>query len=312
MPWVVVYVVALGGNAIAGPGLRVDYDSMLAAIKSAMRALLPLIVSRDLRLVVTHGNGPHVGLLAEALLRAGDHGLPQPLHVLTAMTQAWIGSMIKHVGEVLTRERGLEARFEVVATRVLVEVGPNTPMKPVGRLYTREEAEALASRLGWVMVEDPRGGWRRGVPSPPPLKVLDVDAVTTLLEGGFHVVACGGGGIPVVEDDGVYRPVEAVVDKDLCSSKLAVALDADLLAILTDVKGVAVNYRKPGERWLRELKVDEARRLLERGEFPPGSMGPKVEAAIQYAEATGRRAVIGSLKEAYRVLRLESGTIIEP
>ena len=307
-----VYVVALGGNAIAGPGLSADHDSMALSIKRAMESLLPLLALKDSKLVVTHGNGPQVGLLAEALSCVGGPGLSQPLHVITAMTQSWIGSMIKQVGEALARGRGLDIRLEIVNTRVVVELGPNTPVKPIGKLYSREEAEALAARRGWIIVKDPRGGWRRGVPSPRPLKVLDVDAVVALLERGFHVIACGGGGIPVVEDNGVYMPVEAVVDKDLCSSKLAIALDAELLAILTDVKGVAVNYRRPDERWLRTLKVSEARRLLERGEFPPGSMGPKVEAAVEYVEATGKRAVIGSLKEAYKVLRLEAGTIIEP
>ena len=307
-----IYVVALGGNAIAGPSLSVDYGSMRMSIEKAMKSLLPLLSLKNSKLVVTHGNGPHVGFLAEALSCIGDPGLSQPLHVITAMTQSWIGAMIKQVGEALARGRGLNVRFEVVNTRVVVELGPNTPVKPIGRLYSREEAEVLAMERGWVMVEDPRGGWRRGVPSPRPLKVLDVDAIATLLDRGFHVIACGGGGIPVVEDGFVYKPVEAVVDKDLCSSKLAIALNADLFVILTDVKGVAVNYRKPGERWLRTLKVSEARSLLERGEFPPGSMGPKVEAAVEYVEATGKKAVIGSLEEAYRVLRLEAGTIIEP
>jgi carbamate kinase len=149
------------------------------------------------------------------------------------------------------------------------------------------------------------------VPSPRPLRVLEAGRIASLASAGIDVVACGGGGVPVEERGGRVEPVGAVVDKDLCSSRLAVEVDASLLAILTDVPGVAVNYGKPGERWLSRLKVDEAKRLLGEGEFPPGSMGPKVEAAVEFVEATGRRAVIGSLSEAPMVLEMRRGTVIE-
>lgn len=301
-------MVALGGNAIAGPGLSVDYDSMAQAISRAASLIARALSGSSVRLVITHGNGPQVGFLAEALEHSGSY---IPLYLLTAMTQAWIGSMIKRFFERSFSEAGSPRRVEVVVTHVLVEAS-EAPIKPIGRVYSAEEIAKLERERGWRFSKDPRGGYRRVVPSPKPLRVLEADVIRALLDRGFDVIACGGGGVPVSGLEGRYEFVEGVVDKDLCSSKLAVELGADRLVILTDVRGVALDYGGPRERWLSKLTVSEAEDLLKAGVFPEGSMGPKVEAAVEYVKATGKKAVIGSLLEAEKVLSLRAGTVIEP
>ncbi len=305
----VLAVIALGGNALAGPSLRVDTREMLAAAEEAARALRPFLESGGLA-VVTHGNGPQAGYLDEAISRLPRGEPRQPLWAVTAMTQGWIGHVLK-----LAFEHAANRRAEVVVSRVVVRAGDpefSRPSKPIGRLFSESEARELESLLGWKFAWDPRGGYRRVVPSPRPLRIVEAEYIAGLAASGFVAIAAGGGGVPVVEDGGVYRPVEAIVDKDLSSSVLARQIDADLLAILTDVPGVAVNYGRPGERWLKHVSVDDLERLAAEGHFTPGSMGPKVEAAIGFTRETGRPSVIAHLKDAAKALRLEAGTIVMP
>jgi carbamate kinase len=201
----------------------------------------------------------------------------------------------------------------VLVTRVIIDAEDpalGQPTKPVGPYYSEEEARALDRDEGWKMVEQ-RKGWRRVVPSPRPLEIVELGAIRVLLQEGYIVIAAGGGGIPVVrQPDGTLRGVEAVVDKDLTSSLLAQAFDADLFLISTSVERVALDFGMPTQRWVDHLTAAEARRHLEEGQFPPGSMGPKIEAAVAYLESGGKQVVITSPESLVRALRGETGTRI--
>ncbi|ABM80141.1 carbamate kinase [Hyperthermus butylicus] len=310
-----LYVIALGGNAFMkkGEGVEAQWHN----VEKAARQLVDLI-EQGYRIVVTHGNGPQVGLIVNWV----HHYYGRPVERLTldiagAMTQGWLGYMLQQaIGNELER-RGMPRRVVTLVSQVLVDRNDpafQNPTKYVGPYYSREEAERIAKETGWVFKPDPRGGYRRVVPSPKPLRVVEIEAVKRLIEQGFIVITVGGGGIPVVSSDGRLRGVEAVIDKDLASSLLAQSLRARALIILTDVDYVYLNYGKPNQQPLKLLKASEARRLLEEGHFPPGSMGPKVQAAIEFVEAMGEGyfAAIGSLDNALAVARGEKGTRIVP
>ncbi len=298
-------VVALGGNALLRKGQRETPRDLWETIHETARKLKPIIEEKR-EIVLTHGNGPQVGLILEAFSYLPETRPHPSLDMMVAMTQGWLGYMIQHAIEAVTA-----TRFLVVPTRVKVskrDPAFANPTKFVGVFYTEEEAKRLSRERGWIMKPDPRGGWRRVVPSPVPLEILEAPLIKQLVTT-TPLIAVGGGGIPV--DEGM-KPVEAVVDKDLASSLLARTIDAEALIILTDVRGVAINYRKPGEKWLTRVSVRELEEYYERGEFPPGSMGPKVKAVIEFVKTTGRRAAIGSLDEAYLVYKGVSGTQVYP
>jgi len=304
-------VVALGGNAILRKGERGEPSEAWRNARRAARAVLEAY-QRGYRIVVTHGNGPQAGYLLEAIESLPASRPRQTLDIVDAMTQGWLGYLIQHAITIEAQARGLDIPSASIVTRVVVSKSDPaflSPSKPVGFYYTREEAERLARERGWVMKRDPRGGYRRVVPSPKPIKVIEAPVIESLARSGVITIAVGGGGIPVAED---MEPVEAVVDKDLASSVLARQIHAERLIILTDVPGVAVDFGKPTQRWIRRMNVGEAERLLKEGQFPPGSMGPKVEAAIEFARATGQPAVIGDLDDAINVIEMRSGTIITP
>ena len=302
-------VVALGGNAILPKGARGTPGEQWATARRAAKNLIPILDGGS-RLVITHGNGPQVGYLLEAM-ESLPEGVPrQTLDIAVAMTQGWIGYLIAH--SIDTESRGRYRPLVVVSRVVVSRRDPafSNPTKFVGRYYTREEAEVLARERGWVMKRDPRGGYRRVVPSPRPQRILEAPLIReAAINLGVVVVGVGGGGIPVDEE---LNPVEAVVDKDLASYRLAVDIGAEKLVILTDVPGVALNYGTPREEWLRRLEATRALELVREGVFPPGSMGPKVEAAARFALETGRPAAIGKLEEAHRVFNGEAGTLIIP
>ncbi|MCS7106979.1 MAG: carbamate kinase [Acidilobaceae archaeon] len=304
-------MIALGGNAIQSSDRR-GVEDQWRAVSNAM-ASVSEVIAEGHSVVLTHGNGPQVGFLLEAF-DSLPMTEPRPtLDLAVAMTQGWIGFMMAHALERELTKRGVRKRAVVVPTRVIVNSDDPQgwkPTKPIGRSYTREEAEVLSKRMGWIFKEDPRGGYRRVVPSPMPVKILEVDTISALLQGGFVPIAAGGGGIPLARSNGELRPVEAVVDKDLASSLLAVELRADKFVVLTDVGGVAINYKRLGETWLRRASTKELRKLYEEGQFPPGSMGPKVLSCIKFVEATGKECAIGHLEDAYRVIKGEAGTTI--
>ncbi|ALL01870.1 Carbamate kinase [Pyrodictium delaneyi] len=312
-------VVALGGNAFARKGERLS--SQWRNVRIAAEAVAEL-VERGYRVVVTHGNGPQVGMLLEWMYKA-SRGSSEPLSmdVAVAMTQGWLGYMLQQaIGNAL-KERGLPRRVAAIVTQVLVrrdDPAFREPSKPIGPYYTRDEAERLAVETGWVFKQDPRGGYRRVVPSPRPAMVVELEAVKALLGAGYVVIAAGGGGVPVVQSNNWLHGLEAVVDKDYASSLLARTLEAYALLILTDVPYVYIDYGKPGQKPLEKLTASEARRLIAEGQFPPGSMGPKVEAAVEFVEARARAgctdcyAAIGRLEDAALIAEGKKGTVIVP
>lgn len=306
-------VVALGGNALLPPGSRGTIEDQWRAARGAASALADAIEA-GYTLVITHGNGPQVGLLMEAFESLPPDRARPTLDLAVAMTQSWIGMMIASSLERELARRGLKARAVVIPTRVLVsreDPAFRKPTKPIGRSFSPQEAEILERERGWVMGRDPRGGYRRLVPSPTPLKILDADAIKAALAAGFVPIAVGGGGVPVAVD-GEMSFVEAVIDKDLASSILAAEIGAQRFVILTDVPGVAVDFGRESQRWLKSVSAEELRALYEAGHFPEGSMGPKVLAAIRFVEKTGREAAIGHLEEARDVIAGASGTVVRP
>jgi carbamate kinase len=233
------------------------------------------------------------------------------MDVCGAMTQGQIGYMIQQAITNELKKRGLYKPVATIVTQVLVDKDDpafQNPSKPVGPFYDEETAKKLAREKGWVVIEDSGRGWRRVVPSPGPKDIVEKDVIRDLVERGFIVIASGGGGIPVVEEDGRLKGVEAVIDKDLAGERLAEVVNADVFMILTDVNGAAINYGKPDEKWLGRVTLDELRRYYEEGHFKKGSMGPKVLAAIRFVEWGGERAVIAALDKAVQALKQKTGT----
>ncbi|AFL95411.1 carbamate kinase-like carbamoyl phosphate synthetase [Thermococcus cleftensis] len=306
-------VIALGGNAILQRGQKGTYEEQMANVMKTARQIVDIILDGDYEVVITHGNGPQVGALL-LHMDAGQavHGIPaQPMDVAGAMTQGQIGYMIQQALVNELRARGIEKPVATIVTQTLVDKDDpafQNPSKPVGPFYDEETAKKLAEEKGWVVVEDSGRGWRRVVPSPDPKGHVEAPVIVDLVEKGFIVIASGGGGVPVVEENGRLRGVEAVIDKDLAGEKLAEEVNADIFMILTDVNGAAVNFGKPDERWLGKVTVEELKRYYKEGHFKKGSMGPKVLAAIRFVEGGGERAVIAHLEKAVDALKGKTGT----
>lgn len=295
-------VVALGGNALLQRDEEPTAEAQRKNLRRAGGALAEL--AQDHSLVITHGNGPQVGLLASQALSGG---FQMPLDVLSAETVGMIGYLIQ-------QELGRRLPDQPVATLLtLVEVSPedpafDEPTKPIGPVLPEEEAKALAERYDWTLAKDGTG-LRRVVPSPTPLRVLEQDTIRLLVNFGVLVVCGGGGGMPVcITEDGWIRGVEAVVDKDMTASLLARELDADAFLLLTDVPRVEAHWGTPEARPLERTTPGELRSL----KFDPGSMGPKVEAACRFVEARGGIAGIGEMTRASAILAGEAGTLVEP
>jgi carbamate kinase len=294
-------VVALGGNALIRPGDRGTAAEQAARLRDAAVSLEPLFA--EPRLVITHGNGPQVGNVLLRQERAADEVPPLPLYLAVAQTQAEIGVLIEaEVGPVAGRPVACLLTHVVVA-----EDDPafDRSTKPIGPFYSAERARSLEQERGWTLVEEQGRGWRRAVPSPAPLEVVEIAQIRSLLDSGAVAVACGGGGIPVVRRDGRIHGVEAVIDKDRASALLAAGLDADRLVILTDVGAVRRGFGTPDEEELRDLSVAAAEALLP--ELAEGSMRPKVEAAIAVARAGGE-ALITALERVEDALAGRAGT----
>ncbi|RLG85081.1 MAG: carbamate kinase [Thermoprotei archaeon] len=307
-------VVALGGNAFLQKGQKGTVEEQWNNVVKAMKQIAD-IIEKGYRVLLTHGNGPQVGNVLEWMESLKERIPPLTMDFANAMTQGWIGYMIQQALSNELKRRGIGKHVVTIVNQVLVDKNDpafQNPTKYVGPYYDEETAKKIAAEKGWVMKPDPRGGWRRVVPSPDPIGNIEKDAIRTLLENNFIVVASGGGGIPVVYENGELRGVEAVIDKDLAGERLASLVRADYFVIVTDVEGVYLNFRKPNQRLLRRLTVSEAEKLYEEGHFPPGSMGPKVLAAIRFVRNGGKKAAIGHLYKALDVLEERAGTTIVP
>ena len=304
------YVVALGGNALIPAGGTGTAEEQIATVRTAAAQLAP-IAAAGAELLVTHGNGPQVGNLLVKNEMAREVVPPMPLDWCVAQTQATIGLAIQAALEWELRRLHLDRRVVVVLTRVVVD--PLDPKrleatKPVGRAVSAAEASARADPSHQYSEQSP-GRWRRVVPSPEPVAILEESEIRHLLEAGAVVVAAGGGGVPVEEGaEGRYFGVEAVIDKDLTASLLALRLGAEALVILTDAPGATINFGRPDQRLLERVSPAILRGFQAAGHFAAGSMGPKVEAALRFVEGGGSRAVIASLADAAAAIRGDCGT----
>ncbi len=306
-------VVAFGGNALLRSGDRGTQEEQIARARQAARWLAE-IARHGYKLIVVHGNGPQVGNILVQAEEASTKIPPQSLDVCVAQTEGSIGFMLQQAIRNRLEVIGLEGEVATVLTEVEVEpedVAFKRPTKPIGPFLTRYRAEMLERDLGWTMKEEVGLGWRHVVPSPQPVRVLNLRTITHMLEGAAVVIAAGGGGIPVVRGrDGEWRGIEAVIDKDFASALLASELGADLFIILTGVARVAIDFGKPSQRDVERLTLEEAERYLSEGQFPAGSMGPKIEAAIQFVRASGKEVLITDVEHLREALQRENGTLI--
>ena len=302
-------VIALGGNALGNTP-----QEQLELVKNTAEHIVDM-VAEGINVVVSHGNGPQVGMINNAFDYASTHDgktPAMPFPECGAMSQGYIGYHLQNSIANELAARGIQKTVGTLVTQVLVdEADPafQKPSKPVGAFYDKETADKIAAERGYTMVEDAGRGWRQVVPSPKPVDVVEKDMVNTLVDSGYVVITVGGGGIPVVKKDGRLVGTPAVIDKDFASAKLAELIDADMLVILTAVDRVAINWGKPDQKALAEMTVDEAEKYCGEGHFAPGSMLPKVQAAMSFAKAGGT-AIIASLENAAAALRGESGTRI--
>ena len=302
-------VIALGGNALGST----PYEQ-LALVTETAKPIVDLIEQGN-EVVIAHGNGPQVGMINLGMATAAEAGAiksDMPFPECGAMSQGYIGYHLQNaIGNELAA-RGLQKDVATVVTQVLVDENDpafQKPTKPVGAFYDKATAERIAAEKGYTMVEDAGRGYRQVVPSPKPVDVIEKNTVRALINGGCVVITVGGGGIPVVRRDGKLYGTPAVIDKDFASAKLAELVQADALVILTAVDRVCINWGKPDQKSLAEMTVAEAERYCEEGHFAPGSMLPKVRAAVSFVK-TGGQAIIASLAQAGAAVRGEAGTVV--
>jgi carbamate kinase len=306
-------VLAIGGNSLIKDKFHIALSSQYESVQETSKYIAELI-AEDLRLVITHGNGPQVGFIYRRG-ELGRHELPLiPLDICGADTQGAIGYMIQEALMNDFRRMGILKKIVAIVTKTLVDRDDpsfHRPTKPIGSFMSEQEAMTNKAEFGWQVMEDAGRGFRRVVPSPIPREILEIDAIQLLLEQGYVVIAAGGGGIPVVRNEkGDLQGVEAVIDKDLGSSLLARNIGADTFIISTAIDGVYLNFGKENQRPLPRATLPEIKRYLAEGHFMPGSMKPKIEAIIQFLEGGGKKAVITSPENLVKALRGESGTTI--
>jgi carbamate kinase len=306
-------VVAIGGNASYPPNIKGLAEEQLALMAQLCEHLVR-IIEAGYKLVLTHGNGPVVGNILFRMAKTANELAPMPMDICVAHSQGGIGYMLQQTLMNVLREHGKRLAVAALITQVEVDAndpGFSNPTKPVGRFFSQMDATRISEETGWRFVEDSGRGFRRVVPSPEPLRILDVPAIEALLDANVLPIAAGGGGIPVVRDQkGDYRGVAAVIDKDLTSAMLAAELGAHSLIMLTGVDRVAIDFGKPTQRFLDEMSGDDALRYMAEGQFPAGSMGPKIAAALSYLRRGGREVIVTSLDRAYDALEGNAGTRI--
>lgn len=304
-------VIALGGNALLKRGEKGTFDEQRSNVARTVPMIADLI-ARGFKVVITHGNGPQVGATLLRHEAAKANVPPFPLDACGAETQGFIGYMIQQTLRNELKRRGIDKYVITVVTRVIVDKHDpafQNPTKPIGPFYKKEEADQIISqRPGVVIKEDAGRGYRRVVPSPDPKIIAERYAIRSLVDNGFIVVACGGGGIPIVEENGAATGVESVIDKDLAGQRLATLIGASVFVILTDVETAFLNYGTDKQEPIREITTGKLRNYLAQGQFKEGSMAPKVEAAIRFVESGGHRAVIASLNKLVEAVEGSAGT----
>mgnify|MGYP000434998964 CR=1 FL=1 len=305
-------VIALGGNALGS-----NLPEQMIAVKQTAKAIVDLIEEGH-EVIIAHGNGPQVGMIQKAMAELTrsepEKYIPCPLSVCVAMSQGYIGYDLQNALREELLDRGIQKGVATVLTQV--EVDPNdeafqNPTKPIGAFMTKEEADKMVSERGYNVIEDAGRGYRRVVASPKPQSIIEIESIRDMVDAGLVVVACGGGGIPVMRHGNHLKGASAVIDKDFASCTLAQQLDADCLIILTAVEKVAINFGKPDQKWLDHLTPEEARQYEAEGQFAPGSMLPKVQAAVKFAASKpGRTALITLLEKAKDGIAGKTGTAV--
>ena len=301
------YVVSLGGNALGN-----NPEEQKQALIRVASAISDLLVSNN-QVAIVHGNGPQVGMINLAF-ETSKETPNMPFPECGAMSEGYIGYHIQNALYNCFKEKGINKTVSTVVTQVLVdEKDPlfQNPSKPIGSFYSKEEAEQISKEKGYIMKEDAGRGYRRVVPSPLPIDIIEKESIKALLNDVQFVICAGGGGIPVVEKDNKLEGVAAVIDKDYASAKLAELIDADYLVILTAVDNVCLNYKQENEVILKDVKKDELAKYLEEGHFAKGSMYPKVQAVLNFLKDNQKTAVIASLNNAEDAFKLKAGTIIK-
>lgn len=304
-------VLALGGNALGDTP-----EEQKQAMKLTAKSIVDL-VEQDNKVVITHGNGPQVGMINLAMEVSSDseYNTPNmPFAECGAMSQGYIGFHLQNAIKNELIGRGLETPTATIVTQTVVDENDpafNNPTKPIGVFYTKVEADRIAKEKGYTFVEDSGRGYRRVVVSPKPVDILEKESIENLYKSGHIVIAGGGGGIPVVKRNNSYEGISAVIDKDFTTARLAELVDADVLIILTAVEKIAIKFGTPEQEWLDELTVDKAKEYIEAKEFAEGSMKPKVEAAVSFSSSKkGRSALITSIEKAAEALEGKTGTTI--
>jgi len=307
-----IAVIAVGGNALVTDPEHQAVDDQFRSVTASMKGVVDLICE-GWTVVITHGNGPQVGFALRRSELSAPEVPPLPMDYADADTQGVIGYMFQRaVGNEL-RRRGTPRHVLTVVTQVAVSADDPAmahPTKPIGAFLTQSQAEEVRARDGWSVAEDAGRGWRRVVPSPHPVEIVEIEAIRTLVDAGHIVVACGGGGIPVIRDGSELCGTWAVIDKDLTASLLARQLSADLLIILTGVDRVAMGFGTPEQRWLDRASAADLRIALDAGEFPAGSMEPKVRAVLEFVDGGGPRAIITDSDHVVAAVRGRAGTTV--
>jgi carbamate kinase len=306
-------VVALGGNAITQKEQEDTIENQFRNTTQSLSGVVELIKD-GFNLAITHGNGPQVGNVIYRVELARGKAPYLPIYICVADTEGGMGYMLEQCLRNKLKQENIQREVATVVTQVIVnkeDLSIKNPTKFIGQFYNKEEAENFARERGWIVKKDANRGWRRVVPSPIPLEIVEKDSIKVLVENGSIVIAAGGGGVPVFKkEDGTLRGLDAVIDKDRASAVLARDIGAELLLILTEVEKVALHFGTPQQKELDKMTLEEAKRYLREGHFPEGSMGPKIESAIQFLESGGKEVIITSIPKAYDSVKRKAGTRI--
>ena len=306
-------VVAFGGNALMGEDGNSTYKEQMMKTDLMCNKLLTLF-NMGYRILITHGNGPQVGNFLMQQECLAETVSPMPLDACNAMTQGQIGYMIEQRLRNTFTKNNIDKPIIVFITQIVVDEDDpafDNPTKFIGPFFTKEQSDKLSHDEGWLMREDSGRGYRRIVASPKPIDIIEKDEIADMSNKDFVVIACGGGGIPVLRDEkNMLKGVPAVIDKDFAAERIGSYIGAELLLLITPVPRVAINFGKPDQKYISEMTLEEAKQYLKEGHFPPGSMGPKMQAAIEFLEAGGKKAIITSLECIEPAIKGEGGTHI--